>query len=101
MPGAVEEKSAAYAAYAQHTAVTTPPPQAPTIAPGVTTPTLAAAPLANSRRAPRATSLSPVVTSASIEAPPDRAELLARLRSRAASLPPERVEEILSARASR
>jgi hypothetical protein len=42
----------------------------------------------------------PMHTSAplQVQAPPDRADLLARLRERAGKLPPERVQEILSAR---
>ena len=40
----------------------------------------------------------PAAGRAPVEAPPDRAELLARLRERAQKLPPERVEAILSAR---
>ena len=44
--------------------------------------------------APRASG----ATRGPIEPPADRAELLARLRERAGKLPPERVEEILSAR---
>jgi len=37
-------------------------------------------------------------TRSPIEPPPDRAELLTRLRERAGKLAPERVQEILSAR---
>ena len=78
-------------------------PQAPTMAPPSTAPTLTAPPLSQSRRAARVKSLSAEAPSdrAPLEAPPDRAELLARLRERAAKLPRERVEEILSARPSR
>ena len=60
-----------------------------------------AAPAAQPARSPSpapAPSPLPSVARAPVAAPPDRAELLARLRERAEKLPPERVEAILSAR---
>lgn len=73
---------------------TIPPDEARTIAPSP--------PVARERRAPL---VEPVARAAKVpsdgsgphplEPPPDRAELLARLRERAAKLPRERVEEIL------
>ncbi len=60
-------------------------------------------PPAQDRGAPRARSNGPAASGGVelLSPPPDRAELLERLRDRAAKLPPERVEEILSARPPR
>ena len=62
------------------------------VAPPVTAPTMITS--------ARPTALSGA-QSATLDPPPNREELLARLRDRAGKLPPERVQEILTARAAR
>ncbi|MEA2747579.1 MAG: hypothetical protein QOI41_1722 [Myxococcales bacterium] len=82
----------------------TPAPTPVTSVPGDVAEGRRAAPAAPARSSPNAmpsrsvTASSDTRTRGPIEAPPDRAELLARLRERAQKLPPERVEAILSAR---
>jgi hypothetical protein len=75
--------------------------EAPTYADTRSSPPIAASPIEASPVAavPRVVARAPRMdTPAPIQAPPDRAELLARLRERAGNLPPERVQEILAAR---
>lgn len=71
------------------------------VAAKATSPTISAPPLKSQRAAAtsrRAPAEPPPDVRAPIDAPPDRADLLARLRERAGRLPPERIEEILAAR---
>jgi hypothetical protein len=73
-----------------------PPVQSAPPPPVQTAPPAAAAP--NARPAIASTTRASGASRAPIEPPPDRADLLARLRERAERLPPERVTEILSPR---
>lgn len=93
IPGAVTETAAAHMERRPSR-----PPNGPTGAAPVAAPTISAPQPAPARGAPRANA---EASSATTEAPPNREELLSRLRERAGRLPPERVEEILAARALR
>lgn len=80
----------------EHVVVHDPDPDGTdkTIAPSA--PSAPSAPAPAPTNAPRPTNATSATSAGALEPPPDRADLLGRLRERAAKLAPDRVEEILS-----